>query len=333
MEPTSLGADLVTNELEVSIHIADQPSLSRHSSTQGQQRSNEPTIKTLYGDPSTSACSCCIVYGDTPPEQITPTEEELHAASNVAVRVYKIPDHTGAVLQGSKPMKVTSVEIESSLIIKLIKDLLTEAGIVAAKDTAIKLKAPFEVLYFSYDKITAIRDATGQKSDERAHIDVLIALMDDLFEDTATKAQRLLEESLITFPLVWTLFEKGSTVYSRSDGEERLFKVVQATMDESSLTLSTEYVLFDGKFFGWAPQELKIFSFEGTRSISSLPVIPLAFTNDETLDQRLLDRARKAIEFQAVSYQVYNGLAVDEKAWPAKTYSVSGLRQLSKVLD
>lgn len=69
------------------------------------------------------------------------------------------------------------------------------------------------------------------------------------------------------------------------------------------------YVGFNGMTFGWSTTTILIKGFTGIRKISSLPVYPIGFHTDEGLEERLVARGRKVLEYQDIVHCDYQGLS------------------------
>jgi hypothetical protein len=143
--------------------------------------------------------------------------------------------------------------------------------------------------------------------------------MEDLFSETSLEVSDLHSRKMISCRRVWTIFPKGILVYSRVKGHDRIYQVIDihsAMLTDRRATASAKwiircrYVLFDGNFFGMATTALIIPAFNGIRKISSLPVYPLGFHTDSSLEHRLRERGERILGFQDTAYRDYNGTGV-----------------------
>ncbi|CAL3965365.1 unnamed protein product [Diplocarpon coronariae] len=115
----------------------------------------------------------------------------------------------------------------------------------------------------------------------------------------------MLKAGLITFPLLWMIFNLGDLVYEHRDGHTRLFQVRRHGYGESLTgggggisTSAASFVSFDGFKTGIASEKLRIWKTRGlfglfSTSITSLSAFPVKFLGSEArtdLEIKLADR-------------------------------------------
>jgi hypothetical protein len=118
----------------------------------------------------------------------------------------------------------------------------------------------------------------------------------------------------MTYEHLWTLFQPGHFIFSKQQGQDRIFKLVSSKYGHDRngnpvFWLTCQYVDYDGTRFGTQKLNLKIPAFDGTKSITSLSSYPLDHHNaKDELKKKLLDRGTKIENFAGCYYRSYNGI-------------------------
>lgn len=129
-------------------------------------------------------------------------------------------------------------------------------------------------------------------------------------------------EGVVNFDDLWALFEPGHLVYTRHNGQDRVFELVSGqfmrsvTSEESRFFLLTlKHVDFDGTRFGWTESTSKIPEFRSPVSITSLSAYPLRFhAASHTLIKDLVARASMFESLAGIHYRAYDGVAFEIEA-------------------
>jgi len=138
-------------------------------------------------------------------------------------------------------------------------------------------------------------------------------------------------KGVMTYDYLWTMFQPGSLVYSRQEGQDRLFKLQSGRYGTDRdgnpvFWLMMQYVDFDGTKFGTQKLNLHIRAYNGTRAITSLSSSPLEFhRNKEEMQTTLIERGSKIEAFAGVHYRAYEGMGWRMSPYDQKEkYSVKG---------
>jgi hypothetical protein len=92
------------------------------------------------------------------------------------------------------------------------------------------------------------------------------------------------------------------------------------------LNIACEEIAFDGNTFAWKPVLLSIPVFGGNLPVVDLPHYPLSFHDDpEGMKERLTIRAKKALEYQELTYCEYSGVALKPTPCGVERHNVSNL--------
>jgi hypothetical protein len=290
----------------------------------------EAVIKTFYEGPR-SSCRCCINWVDHKPDELNKAVAKSH--NEAAIRLYKVNDHSpgNCVFEQQHALKFHSLEIQSPFIVAAIKQVLEDSGMFLTDNQTAKFSAPFRELYFCYDKIVDIQQQYSSTVEDitKKHLELLTNLMNELFGNTVAEVKNLLEKELICFDHIWTIFRKGTTVYSKVDGQDRLYRVTKVDLIKPTQDnpfrywlIECQYVQFDGTDFGLSTTKFFILEFLGNQRISSLSVYPLGFHENPHLEARLMERGKRMLDFQDMSYYEYNGIGIDETPENEAKYTV-----------
>lgn len=110
--------------------------------------------------------------------------------------------------------------------------------------------------------------------------------------------------------------------------------MINVEQDDDLTRVRCRYVRFDGVRFGTTRTTIHIHDFHGDRLVTDLPIYPLGFHADPKLEETLAERGLRALEYQGISYQQYDGSAKaveeeDEEEYDARgelrSYRVSSL--------
>lgn len=177
-----------------------------------------------------------------------------------------------------------------------------------------------------------------KKSDKRSdnavklqHAELLYNLLVTEFQTLLDSSQDMMAKGVMTYEYLWTLFQPGSMIFSRQDGQDRVFRLSSARygVDRDSnpvYWLSTSYVDYDGSRFGSQKLNLPIRAYNGTRPITSLSSSPLEYhTNREELEAKLIERGAKFESLAGSHFKSYEGIGWRMGNYGAKDkYSVKG---------
>lgn len=268
-------------------------------------------IKTFYEGKSSHGGH--FNWVETPPKQLN--VKVAKANNRVAIKIFKVKDHEQPTISGKTPLKIQMIEVQSSLLVAALKDIVKDEGMFLETTETAKFSEPFKPLFFCYDKIMVLFEETKSGNLLKEHLGLLVQVMGELFGGFMSSLKHLKASGLISYKLAWTYFAKDSLLFSASKDCERVCKVVstayQCTQQGKYLSVCCEEIAFDGESFAWKPIELKIPAFGGNLPVTELPNYPLSFHEEpEGVKDRLTIRAMKTLEYQQITYGEYSGLAL-----------------------
>lgn len=175
-------------------------------------------------------------------------------------------------------------------------------------------------------------DCSSEEGREtKNHAELLFSVLKTEFSDVIDNYQTMMSKGVITFKLLWTIFQPSVLVYSRKEGQEIALKLVSINYsgDQNGneiLVLVGEYVDWDGTRFGTNNLVLQIKMFTGTRKISSLAAFPFDYhPQKDDMAKRLLERGAKFEALAGCHYKQYSGIGWRPNQYGGKDkFSIKG---------
>ncbi|KAK2829901.1 hypothetical protein FQN49_007142 [Arthroderma sp. PD_2] len=290
-----------------------------------QTQGGDALIKTFYE--AKDSREDRRTWVDYPPKQLSKSASK--AQGRAAIKVYKINDKDQPVIGGRPTLKYFKVAIQSPLLVAALKDIVEKDEIYLEPTEVAEFTTPFAPLYFHSDEITDLLKDAEKGSAFREHLELLLDLMDDMFEETRSRIKPLQASGLVSFNLLWAYFPTGSPAYIWEGECESLGKVVGTEIVKaehcSFLRLRCKIMVFDGETYVWEDYNTLIPSFHGNIPITDLDHYQLRFhENPEAVKSRLMKRARKALDYQGLTYGSYTGIAIYRCKEGQRKYNVDG---------
>lgn len=226
------------------------------------------------------------------------------------VKVYNDP---------TRVLSVHSIVVQSPLLKKLLITVLKGYPGVTVGLNRLEFSGRMEPLIHRWTELQeAISKLGDEEEDERTmklHAGLLQEVLVKEFKSMIDTAQDMKSKRVMTYEHLWTLFQPGSTVFTRQDGQETAMTMLESRYGTDAkgapcFWLTCKYVDWDGARFGTNKLNLSISVYSGTRSITALRVYPIAYHNEEAaLRERLMARGTKAEELAGPNYRSYQGVA------------------------
>lgn len=281
------------------------------------------SVKVFYEGKNTGRGG--INWVETPPKQLN--EKVARANNRVAIKIFKLKDHEQPTISGKTPLKIHQIEVQSAILVTALKEIVKHEGMHLETTEAAKFSEPFKPLFFSYDKIMALYDKTKSGGVLKQHLKLLVQVMDEMFGSFMTHLKHLNTSGLISYKLAWTYFRKNSMLFCPSRDAERIFRVISTSYETHPapyFKINCEEIAFDGEAFVWKATTQKFPPFSGNLPVTELPVYPLEFHDDpEAVKERLTARAKKALEYQELTYCDYNGVGLLKTQCGMQRHNVS----------
>ncbi|KAK1245574.1 hypothetical protein MKX08_005203 [Trichoderma sp. CBMAI-0020] len=285
-----------------------------------------PIVKTLY-DKNTSDLHSRHEWVDYPPKQMS--KAAARAQDRVAIKVYKVRDHRKPCISGRVPLKYFKIEVQNPTLVAALAPIVKKENCHLDVNEAASFEEPFRSLWFCQDDIKELYKKTDVSEPLKSYLKLFIQVLDDLFREMTIKRRNIQTSRLVDFRTAWTLFPRGSTVYSFGINAEFLAKVESTayvnTSSGNALQIKVKILKFNGEKFVWQERALPVDEFEGNKPILELGHYPLDFHQDaEDIKRRLTVRGRKVLDLQGLEYRLYNGIALYDGRGCIEKHNVEG---------
>ncbi|KAK5110649.1 hypothetical protein LTR62_005689 [Meristemomyces frigidus] len=219
-----------------------------------------------------------------------------------------------------KVLSIHSIVIQSPLLRDLLSKVLAGYPGVTVGLKRLEFSGRFEPLIHRWPEFTAAVDELktdqeeGEVGDKVKHATLLQDLLTQEFKETIDASTDLKSQGVMTYEHLWTLFQPGSSVYSKQQGQDRIFRLHSSKYGTDRngnpvYWLTCQYTDYDGSRWGTNKLNLMIPAYEGTRPIPGLPVSPLESHSEATaIKDKLLERGAKVEALAGSHYRGYNGI-------------------------
>jgi hypothetical protein len=268
---------------------------------------SECAIQTLYE--GARKCQCCRNWVvDYPADLRVAVEDQLETKQKaLVVRMAKNHDS-----DGGKPLVLHSVVVQSSSLRKTLNELFQGFKGITPSLKKLVFRAPFKPFHHRWDRFTEILERQKRDDPEAAaYTQLLYDVLDAEIRECRAEVADLLDNRVITYRLLWALFEPGVVAFAEHRGHQRFYRVERREYDpnmDSFFELKVKFVDWNGQRFGYMIKTIRIDSFAGTRDITGLPVFPAAFhPSYDEVKASAIARGRKFQELAGLHYMAYSG--------------------------
>ncbi|KLU91978.1 hypothetical protein MAPG_10925 [Magnaporthiopsis poae ATCC 64411] len=279
------------------------------------------SVQTLYEGPS--KCHCCKNWVEEYPDDLRETIEEEADVKEKALVVRMAKNHSAG-----KPLVLDSLVIQSRSLKKTLGKVFEGHTDVTTALAKLVFSSPFHIFYYRWKALEGILER--QKSEDptaAAFTQLLYDVIDNELRDTINEVDDLLQNGVITYRLLWALFNPRSLVTANEDGHQRFYVVTRVVYDdrEEQVDVSAKYVDWDGRKFGYVDSCHHIAQFDGTKRIAELDVFPARFHPEEKEERRkAIDRGQKFQKLQGFHYLAHSGVAKCQLLWDWSDRRVNG---------
>ncbi|KAK3676674.1 hypothetical protein LTR78_003449 [Recurvomyces mirabilis] len=240
-----------------------------------------------------------------------------------------------------KVLSIHSIVIQSPLLKNMLSEVLAGYPGVTVGLKRLEFSGRFEPLIHRWPEFTSAvaklkARQTSENEDDRSedkakHATLLQELLTKEFQETIDAATDLKSQGVMTYEHLWTLFQPGSFVYSKQQGQDRIFRLHSSKYgtDRSGnpvYWLACQYTDYDGSRWGTNKLNLCIPAYEGTKPITGLPTSPLDSHSDvDAIKAKLVERGSKVEALAGSHYRGYNGVGWRMGSMNVKEkYSIKG---------
>jgi hypothetical protein len=212
---------------------------------------------------------------------------------------------------GRRNLMLHSIVVQSTFLKKILGAVLKDYPGVTINLERVEFKSPFEPFVHRWAKFVKARDDEMGLESSR-HVDLLFSILEEELQDIISLKGDLIANKVITYDLLWTIFEPGDIIFRLEDDRERAYKFRKGEKDSwtNKYVLAFTYVDFDGNNFGYKYDSLSVSEFQDAMPIASLPAFPLRFhPNESNIRERLIARGRLWEEYKGYHFKHYEEIA------------------------
>lgn len=211
-----------------------------------------------------------------------------------------------------------SITIHSPLLKSQLGLVFAEYPGVNTNLKHLTFNRPFDEFFHRWTEFVKAKPNPSKES-ESAHYKLLFDIIAGEIKPHIDRAEDLINNKVISFRYLWTLFPPGIEIYSRVDGQDRLYLLTSSGYGQSGcakfFSLTCTYVETDGDRFGFTTTELTIGCFENVKLISDLSAFPFHLhANRDEIRKTLNARGRKFERLRGFHHVSYEGFYTFQKA-------------------
>ena len=253
-------------------------------------------------------------WQDTIPEDLG-----VAAENNKTAKWSLLVRHVKVYGDAHKVLAIHSIVVQSPLLKKLLGGVLKNYPGITTDLNRLEFSGKFEPLVHRWAElqtaISKIGDETEEQRTTKEHAELLQKILVEEFKDLLDISQDMKNKGVMTYEHLWTLYQPGSVVFTRQDGQETALQLQSTRYGQDAggnpcFWVVGKFVDWDGSAFGTSQINLSISAFSGTRPIAQLRVFPIEYhPKGKEVKERLIERGTKVEELAGVNYKAYDGIA------------------------
>lgn len=208
-----------------------------------------------------------------------------------------------------------SITVQSPLLKKILGPVFKGYKGINTNLKKLEFHAPFREFFYRWDEFNQAdpRNSSTDFSEECSHYKLLADIIHAEIKPRIEQASDLLNNGVISFDYVWTLFEPDVEVYTKIEGRDRLLKLSRGNYSKTpdgtvAYVLSVRFIDTDGDMFGYTDTTLTISPFENVIPILELEVIPARLCPDyDQVRKRLVQRGQLFESLEGINHKTYSG--------------------------
>ena len=269
------------------------------ASTEG----SECKIRTLYE--GHSKCPCCINWVEQYPDDLRMELEQQEQTKQKALVVRMRKNHNEG-----KALVLDSVLVQSKSLKTTLSRVFEGYEGITPSLKKLVFRSPFRPFYYRWENFTNILEEQRRNDPDAAlYTQLLYNVIDAELRDMRAEIDDLVSNGVITYELLWSLFETGVRVLSKVGPHVQFFLVQGCGLNKNRVfEVDAKYVDWDGQRFGYASGTLLISPFAGTRHISRLEVYPARFHPSlQDVELTAMARGRRFRDLSGFHHTAYSG--------------------------
>ncbi len=308
----------VIERLADAIRIEDDPRLTAEDRAR--------VVQDLYEGPR--KCQCCINWVDE-----VPLDAELD--------VLEKQDDTHPLILRRRVMPgeektqvlVHSIEVRHPGARAVLFDVFKGLDGIVPEVKYLVFRPPFQQFFWRWDRFEAAIEAEQDEFVKSVLLQLRAIVKRDLAEAFAV-SEELTSHGVITHKYLWTLFAPGEIIYTNDGGPDQ-FYILYSSHERPHLghpyEVSTQFVDWSGKEFGYNMHSFMLWKFKGTRKITELVAYPAKYLpNYDEVRDRCIERGKKFVELAGIQYKAYRSNAKQSRSNPGEDGSRSKAQQIDR---
>lgn len=261
-------------------------------------------VHTLYQGPQ--KCGCCINWVEDYPDDLRILVEELPDVKQKALIIRRAKSH-----KDNQVLSLHSIVVHSPSLKRTLREVFKGFEGVMPSLKKLIFKAPFTPFYYRWQTLEKILERQKKSDPGSAKYTQLLhdALEKELREDIS-EVKDLLENKVMTYSLVWTLFEPGVLCVTAEEDDERFLIATSCdyNQEKRQLNVRVRFVDWDGERFGYSDLLFCMNEYAGMRPITDLGLYPVKFHETrEASIAKAMERGRKFRDLRKFHYVAYSG--------------------------
>lgn len=211
-----------------------------------------------------------------------------------------------------KKLSLHSIIVQSPLIKTLLGKVFKGYEGVTTNLERLEFNSPFKPFVHRWETFREIREA---EKDEvtRKHVDILWETLEEELKSTLETRDDLIKNGVMTYELLWTMFEPGTLIFAQKGDQERVLRTSSNyyNCNPNQFSLASKFVEWNGTSFGMSDDHMTISAYAGTRPITELSAFPMNYHPDlEGLQRRCIARGKIWEGFCKYSFNAYKGIGL-----------------------
>lgn len=270
------------------------------------QLGSECAIQTLYEGPP--KCDCCKNWVEEYPEDLRTAVEEQEETKQKALVVRMRKKHGEG-----RALELDSVVIQSASLKKTLGEVFEGYQGITPSLKKLVFREPFRPFFYRWARLKKVLQRQKLEDPESAgYTQLLYDVLHSELRDKMAEIDDLVDHRVITYPLLWALFEPGSRITAIEDGQPVRFFIVEKCGYHQMIgfcNLSVMFVDWDGQRLGYAKTTIRIPAYSGTRNITELNAMPASFCpSREEREASAIARGRLFMDLRGFHHVGYSGL-------------------------
>ncbi|KAJ6023960.1 hypothetical protein N7540_004757 [Penicillium herquei] len=266
---------------------------------------SECAVQVLYEGPP--KCRCCKNWVEEYPDDLRQqVEDQAEIKQKAFIKRMKKNHEEG------KPLVLDSIVVQSTSLKETLCEVFAGYKGITASLKNVVFRSPFHPFYHRWKLFTEIVER--QKREHSPDAVYTVLLYDELKKelgDVMSEINDHIQHGVITYQLLWALFEPGTLIVAPKDGHERFFVVQDShyNFEDGYLAIRANSVDWNGERFGFAKENIMICEYHGTQDFTSLNVYPAKFHPfQEEARAKAIERGERFRDLRGFQYKTYSGL-------------------------